>query len=149
MPSDTDHDARRAPAPPAPRIERIGRAVKLLSVRRPAALAAVLPGRLGLELGGAEALSGDLVEVEDVSGRFIGRGYINTRSNITVRILTWDPNEQVGYRFFRQRLNKAIEMYRPIAAVLSGREEMTEAYDETYGTYRDVMERLYPGALGP
>ncbi|MCU0723683.1 MAG: class I SAM-dependent rRNA methyltransferase [Planctomycetes bacterium] len=53
---------------------------------------------------------GDLVEVEDVSGRFIGRGYINPKSNITVRLLTWDPEEQVGYRFFRQKLLKAVEM---------------------------------------
>jgi 23S rRNA (cytosine1962-C5)-methyltransferase len=53
---------------------------------------------------------GDLVDVEDISGRFIARGYINPKSNITVRLLTWDPEEQIGYRFFRQRLLKAVEM---------------------------------------
>src|SRR5512137_2878493 len=53
---------------------------------------------------------GDLVDVEDITGRFIGRGYINPKSNITVRLLTWDQEEQIGYRFFRQKILKAAEM---------------------------------------
>ncbi|MHC4781361.1 MAG: class I SAM-dependent rRNA methyltransferase [Planctomycetota bacterium] len=55
---------------------------------------------------------GDIVDVEDVSGRFIGRGYINQKSNITVRILTWNRDEQIGYRFFRQKILKAAELRR-------------------------------------
>jgi 23S rRNA (cytosine1962-C5)-methyltransferase len=55
---------------------------------------------------------GDLVDVEDVSGRFIGRGYINPKSNIAVRILTWNQDEQIGYRFFRQKILKAVEVRR-------------------------------------
>ncbi|MHC4601437.1 MAG: class I SAM-dependent rRNA methyltransferase [Planctomycetota bacterium] len=53
---------------------------------------------------------GDIVDVEDVSGRFIGRGYINQKSNITVRILTWNRDEQIGYRFFRQKILRAAEL---------------------------------------
>jgi len=55
---------------------------------------------------------GDLVDVEDISGRFIGRGYINPNSNIMVRILTWDQDEQIGYRFFRQKLLRSVEVRR-------------------------------------
>lgn len=40
----------------------------------------------------------------------------------------------------------AKRFYRP-AQRLEPREEMTGAYDEAYTVYRDVMERLYPGAL--
>lgn len=43
----------------------------------------------------------------------------------------WDEMEDM--------LNKAIEMYRPIAAVLSGREEMTEAtHEQVYETDRRI-----------
>ncbi|MCI0340681.1 MAG: class I SAM-dependent rRNA methyltransferase [Planctomycetales bacterium] len=50
---------------------------------------------------------GDLVEVEDPNGEFIGRGYYNPRSTIAVRLLTWQPEEEVDSRFFRRRIAQA------------------------------------------
>lgn len=50
---------------------------------------------------------GDIVEVYNFKGRFIGRGYINPRSLITVRIMTRNADEPIDADFFRQRLERA------------------------------------------
>ncbi len=51
---------------------------------------------------------GDVVDVVDAKGKFLARGYINTRSQITVRILTWQE-EEVDSAFWRRRLEIAIK----------------------------------------
>lgn len=50
---------------------------------------------------------GDIVEVEDGRGKFIGRGYINPASMITVRLLTYQRNEIINEDFWRRRLSAA------------------------------------------
>ena len=52
---------------------------------------------------------GDLVEVKDARGRFIGRGYINPRSQILVRLLTWQ-DEAIDEAFLRRRIQSAIDL---------------------------------------
>lgn len=49
---------------------------------------------------------GDIVDVYNFRRRFIGRGYINPRSQIIVRILTREQ-EPIDREFFRRRLEKA------------------------------------------
>lgn len=51
---------------------------------------------------------GDLVEVRDYRGGFLGRGYWNPDSQIRVRVLTWDQNDAVGPAWWRVRLARAI-----------------------------------------
>ena len=51
---------------------------------------------------------GDIVDVVDAKGKFLARGYINTRSQITVRILTWQE-EEIDAAFWRRRLEIAIK----------------------------------------
>lgn len=50
---------------------------------------------------------GDIVEVADPRGRFLGRGYINPASQILVRILTRDREEKIDREFFRRRIKAA------------------------------------------
>ena len=50
---------------------------------------------------------GDIVEVVNHSGHFIGKGYINETSTITVRLLTYQ-DEEIDSEFFRRRLERAI-----------------------------------------
>lgn len=50
---------------------------------------------------------GDIVDVFANNGVFVGRGYINPRSQIMVRILTRDKAEAVDDRFFYRRILKA------------------------------------------
>ncbi len=47
---------------------------------------------------------GDLVDVLDERGAFLARGYYNRRSQITVRLMTWDPDEEVGAELLAARL---------------------------------------------
>lgn len=57
---------------------------------------------------------GDVVEVLSAGGAFIGRGFINTRSQITVRILTW-ADEPVGDDWFVCKLRQAVDYRGTIA----------------------------------
>ena len=56
---------------------------------------------------------GDSVLVFDHSGNFIGRGYINTRSKITVRLLT-RRNEPINRDFFERRFKEILSWKVPL-----------------------------------
>ncbi len=72
---------------------------------------------------------GDVVDVLDASRRFLGRGYYNPRSLITVRLLTHE-DEPVDAAFFRRRL-EAAWAYRRRA--FAGREERLRACRVVFG----------------
>ena len=48
--------------------------------------------------------NGDIIEVYNFKHDFIGKGYINDVSKITIRIMTRDINEEINEEFFRKRL---------------------------------------------
>jgi len=50
---------------------------------------------------------GDIVDVVNFKGRFIGRGYYNKRSNIAARILTRDASCPIDARFFAAAIERA------------------------------------------
>lgn len=50
---------------------------------------------------------GDTVDVYTHDKKYIGRGYINPKSQITVRILTRDRNENIDEDFFYKRIKNA------------------------------------------
>jgi len=52
--------------------------------------------------------NGDIVNILDTRSRFLARGYLNRLSQITVRILTWNDDENIDEDFFRRRLQNAI-----------------------------------------
>jgi 23S rRNA (cytosine1962-C5)-methyltransferase len=60
---------------------------------------------------------GDLAEVVDERGRFLGRGYINPRSTIAVRLLT-RRRETIDRGFFARRLLRAWEYRRRLLPAL-------------------------------
>lgn len=51
---------------------------------------------------------GDIVEVRGADGEWLARGYLNRRSQIQVRLLTWDQAESVDGEFWRRRVERAI-----------------------------------------
>lgn len=57
-----------------------------------------------------EAADGAIVDVCDAQGAFLARGYLNRRSQIQVRLLTWDAEEAIDAAFWRRRLQAAISM---------------------------------------
>jgi 23S rRNA (cytosine1962-C5)-methyltransferase len=54
------------------------------------------------------AKDGDLVYVLDSRGAYLATGYLNRRSQILVRLLTWDADETIDTDFWRSRLERAI-----------------------------------------
>jgi 23S rRNA (cytosine1962-C5)-methyltransferase len=62
-----------------------------------------------------EVQNGDLVRVVDGHGEYLATGYLNRRSQIVVRLLTWDADESVEVDFWRRRLEKAIAGRAPLS----------------------------------
>lgn len=59
------------------------------------------------------AQDGDLVDIYAADGTWLARGYLNRRSQIQVRILTWEADEAIDEAFWRRRLLRAIDVRRP------------------------------------
>jgi 23S rRNA (cytosine1962-C5)-methyltransferase len=55
----------------------------------------------------ANAAAGEIVEVKSYDNKFIGKGYYNPQSQISVRLLTRDKNEVIDDAFFYDRILKA------------------------------------------
>ncbi len=60
------------------------------------------------------AKDGDLANVVAADGRWLARGVLNRRSQIVVRILTWDESEEVDGDFWLRRLEWAVEGRREL-----------------------------------
>ena len=57
---------------------------------------------------------GDVVEVLDSRMKFLAWGFFNSRSKITVRVLSRDKNETIDAAFFRRRLQAAWDYRRSL-----------------------------------
>lgn len=53
--------------------------------------------------------NGDIVTVEDFDGYFLGRGFINTNSKITIRIMTRKKDTEINEDFIEMRVRSAWE----------------------------------------
>jgi 23S rRNA (cytosine1962-C5)-methyltransferase len=51
---------------------------------------------------------GEVVDVRDAAGAFLARGYLNRRSQIVVRLLSWDEGEPIDEAFWARRVAGAI-----------------------------------------
>ncbi|MGN0374617.1 MAG: rRNA large subunit methyltransferase I, partial [Butyrivibrio sp.] len=52
--------------------------------------------------------NGDIVDVVDFDGYFLGKGFINTNSKITIRIMTRHRDEEIDYEFIRKRVKECV-----------------------------------------
>lgn len=52
--------------------------------------------------------NGDVVDVWNSRARFVGRGIYNEKSQIRVRLLTWNPNDPIDEDFWRRRISRAV-----------------------------------------
>ncbi len=66
---------------------------------------------------------GDVVAVVDHGGHFLARGYLNRRSQIVLRLLTWDESQAIDANFWRSRLEQALARRQSLAEASS-----TDAY---------------------
>ena len=58
---------------------------------------------------------GEVIEVYDAGGNWLARGYLNRRSQIAVRLLTWLEDEGIDGAFWRRRLERAVSARRALA----------------------------------
>jgi 23S rRNA (cytosine1962-C5)-methyltransferase len=70
---------------------------------------------------------GAVVEVTDAQGGWLARGYYNARSQIVVRLLTWERDEAIDDAFWRRRLSAAAARRAGLAA-----DPRTDAYRLVY-----------------
>lgn len=56
-----------------------------------------------------EAKAGDLVDVVNHQGRYLATGYWNPKSQITVRLVAYEPIKEMDSDFFRSRLRQCAE----------------------------------------
>src|SRR5690606_11414035 len=56
-----------------------------------------------------DAAPGDIVSVFTYNGSFVGKGYYNPTSQIRIRILTRDQQEEINDAFFHKQISKAWE----------------------------------------
>ena len=59
-------------------------------------------------------LNGDIVLVRDFDGYPLGKGFINTNSKITVRLLTRDENRKIDSKFWEKRVRDAWEYRKKV-----------------------------------
>lgn len=70
---------------------------------------------------------GEIVPVVDSRGRWLAQGYLNRRSQIQVRLLSWQAGEEIDDDFWRRRLVQAIAARRSLADTPQG-ERPTDTY---------------------
>lgn len=86
--------------------------------------------------------NGDIVEVYNFKGSFIGKGYINDASKIAIRMMTRDIDEEIDEDFFRKRLRDAWEYRKKVIDTSSCRFVFGEA-DFLPGLIIDKFEDFY------
>ena len=62
----------------------------------------------------AKPKPGSIVDIFDVTGDWVGRGFYNGHSRIALRVLTEDPDEAVDEGFFRRKIRAAVGLRRDV-----------------------------------
>jgi 23S rRNA (cytosine1962-C5)-methyltransferase len=62
-----------------------------------------------------DPVDGQVIDVRDAGNNWLARGYVNRQSQIVVRLLTWEQDEQVDVDFWRRRLERAIAARQALA----------------------------------
>ena len=67
---------------------------------------------------------GTLVDIVDREGHFAGRGFYNGHSRISLRVLTFNPDEVVDEAFFARKIDDAVALRRDLLKL----DRVTDAY---------------------
>lgn len=68
-----------------------------------------------------EYVPGDVVEIYSFKNKFLAKGYLNLKSQISLRILTYNQQEEINYDFLYNRINNAIEYRKKFCDINSCR----------------------------
>src|SRR5207247_8598026 len=67
-----------------------------------------------VEKPATKILNGSVVDVLDRDGKWVGRGFYNAHSRITLRILTSNPEETIDAGWFERKVARAVELRRDV-----------------------------------
>jgi 23S rRNA (cytosine1962-C5)-methyltransferase len=59
---------------------------------------------------------GEIVGLVSAEGEWLGRGYLNRASQITLRLLTWQRDEAIDETFWRRRISRALALRHQLLA---------------------------------
>ena len=93
-----------------------------------------------------EWADGDLVRLCDDRGQYIATGYVNSQSQIMLRLLTWDETQSIDEEFFRDKIISAKALREDILAVPTGSNAYRLFYSESDGLPGLVVDK-YAGFL--
>jgi 23S rRNA (cytosine1962-C5)-methyltransferase len=97
-----------------------------------------------VEKPAARLLSGAIVDVLDRGGQWVGRGFYNGHSRITLRILTTDPAEAIDDAFFADRIRRAVELRRGWLGLDAVSDAYRLVHSEADGLSGLVVDRFGP-----
>lgn len=80
---------------------------------------------------------GDIVAVVDNENKYIGRGYYNPRSEISIRLLTFN-DEAINKEFFHKRIKEAVGKRSPLPAITNAYRAIFSEGDSLPGFIVDV-----------
>ena len=84
---------------------------------------------------------GDVVDVAAAGGKFVGRGFINRRSQIVVRLLTWEQDEQIDRAFFERRIAAARSLREGVLGLAGADDAFRLIFSESDGLPGLIVDR--------
>jgi len=84
---------------------------------------------------------GDLVAVLDDRGQFVAKGFFNAKSQIRVRLATWNPDEAIDEAYFERRLRLAVELREHTLALPAHTDAYRLVYSEGDGLPGLIVDR--------
>src|SRR4030095_2999887 len=85
---------------------------------------------------------GSVVDVVDRDGQWVGRGFYNGHSRISLRILTADANEAVDADFMSRKLDRALELRRDLLKLDAVTDSYRIAHAEADGLSGLVVDKF-------
>jgi 23S rRNA (cytosine1962-C5)-methyltransferase len=88
--------------------------------------------------------NGSVVDVLDRDGKWVGRGFYNAHSRISLRILTTDPTELIDAGWFGRSIARAVELRRDVLKLDAVTDAYRVVHSEADGLSGLVVDRFGP-----
>src|SRR6478672_2264994 len=85
---------------------------------------------------------GAVVEIQDRTGQWVGRGFYNGHSRIALRVLTADANEAIDEAFFERKIAQAIALRREVLNLDAVSDAYRLVHSEADGLSGLVVDRF-------
>jgi len=97
-----------------------------------------------VEKPGGRIPPGSVVEIQDRTGQWVGRGFYNGHSRITLRVLTSTADETVDAAFFEKRITSAVSFRRDVLQLDRVSSAYRLVHSEADGLSGLVVDRFGP-----